>query len=521
MLHLLAALLAAAPLTQCFSHAAIPPLPIPPRISAGDGARLHSQSGEELPPVDTVYTFDQLIDHNNPGLGTFQQRYWSNWEFYQPGGVIVFNTPGESNAEGYMPFLTNDSINGQIAQAHNGATVMLEHRFYGFSNPLPDLSVESLRFHTIQQAIDDLEYFAKNAKLPFPGGDQVGPDKVPWVLVGGSYAGALTAFTNVNKPGLFAAYYASSAVVESITNLWAWFEPVRLHMPQNCSLDVQAAIARFDSILTGKNQTAISALKASFGLEDLAHPEDFAVALKNNLWAWQFLGPSSGDDASVFYDFCDALEVVDGANAGPNGRGGEYALAAWGKYWTDGYYTSLCGDMDAETCLGSYNASDTYFTSTAIDNYDRSWMWIVCNEMGFFQNSAPFPHPTLVSHVWQDSDDERTCQLFFPTAFPRPTPPPVERTNFAYEGWNVHTTNIYFGNGQRDPWMYATVSSPFTYVPDTPEQSIGLSEGGFHCSDMITLEGQCDASVLAVQKKGLAAIARYLAEWKAAKTGAY
>ena len=74
---------------------------------------------------------------------------------------------------------------------------MLEHRFYGLSNPYPDLSVASLKVHTIQQAIDDLEYFAKNVKLPQPNGDSVAPGQAPWVLIGGSYSGALTSFTVV------------------------------------------------------------------------------------------------------------------------------------------------------------------------------------------------------------------------------------------------------------------------------------------------------------------------------------
>ena len=42
---------------------------------------------------------------------------------------------------------------------------------------------------TVQQAIDDLEYFAKTANLPMPGGDKVGPGKAPWILVGRSYSG--------------------------------------------------------------------------------------------------------------------------------------------------------------------------------------------------------------------------------------------------------------------------------------------------------------------------------------------
>lgn len=67
--------------------------------------------------------------------------------------------------------------------------MLLEHRFYGLSNPYPNLKTDSLRVHTIQQGIDDLVYFARNAVLPMPGGDDVTPDKVPWVLVGGSYSG--------------------------------------------------------------------------------------------------------------------------------------------------------------------------------------------------------------------------------------------------------------------------------------------------------------------------------------------
>jgi hypothetical protein len=96
---------------------------------------------------------------------------------------------GEVNADGYSGYLANKTINGIIAQQENCATVVLEHRFYGLSNPYPDLSVKSFRVHTIQQAIGDLDYFAKNVKLPMPNGANVKPAYTPWVLVGGSYAG--------------------------------------------------------------------------------------------------------------------------------------------------------------------------------------------------------------------------------------------------------------------------------------------------------------------------------------------
>ncbi len=40
---------------------------------------------QTIPPFDEVYYFDQLIDHENPELGTFKQRYYHTWEWYHQG----------------------------------------------------------------------------------------------------------------------------------------------------------------------------------------------------------------------------------------------------------------------------------------------------------------------------------------------------------------------------------------------------------------------------------------------------
>lgn len=89
--------------------------------------------------------------------------------------------------------------------------MVLEHRFFGLSNPYPDLSEKSFKYHTLDQAVAgrslwvtlgtrsnanvaaDLVYFAQNAVLPMTNGDHVkAGTEAPWVLVGGSYSGALT-----------------------------------------------------------------------------------------------------------------------------------------------------------------------------------------------------------------------------------------------------------------------------------------------------------------------------------------
>jgi Serine carboxypeptidase S28 len=87
--------------------------------------------------------------------------------------------------------MTNKSILWSVAQQEGGAMVVIEHRFFGFSNPYPDLSVASFRVHTIQQAIDDFVYFSENVNLPMPGGHAVKPNMAPWILFGGSYSGVI------------------------------------------------------------------------------------------------------------------------------------------------------------------------------------------------------------------------------------------------------------------------------------------------------------------------------------------
>lgn len=60
-----------------------PSIPIV-RLEAPE-APVISRNGTVLPAYTTLYEFDQLIDHENPLLGTFKQRFWHTYEFYEPG----------------------------------------------------------------------------------------------------------------------------------------------------------------------------------------------------------------------------------------------------------------------------------------------------------------------------------------------------------------------------------------------------------------------------------------------------
>ncbi|KAG8840366.1 hypothetical protein FRB91_006171 [Serendipita sp. 411] len=149
----------------------IPPHPAMPLVALPADMK-PLRDGIELPPYSTIYYFDQLIDHKKPELGTFKQRYMFTWEYYQKGGPIILSTPGTSE---------------------DPKCRYMAYPFQGKAMPPP--------VHTIEQAIEDLVYFARNVHLPFPeaieDGNNVGPDKNPWILVGGSYSGALVSWTMV------------------------------------------------------------------------------------------------------------------------------------------------------------------------------------------------------------------------------------------------------------------------------------------------------------------------------------
>jgi hypothetical protein len=144
------------------------------------------------------------------------------------------------------------------------------------------------------------------------------------------------------------------------------------------------------------------------------------------------------------------MEVVNGTSAGPEGRGLEHALDAWGKYATN--YVNSCEcqwhrsvsitnsamhnsvpgyssrvsydsiwlvtvtyDLQFSECLGSYDPTLAYWHDTKIDQNYRSWIWMwfvcvqairslthtpnSCNEFGFWQDGAPLGWPSIVTRL--------------------------------------------------------------------------------------------------------------------------
>lgn len=173
-------------------------------------------------PIDHFHNISAYEPHTN---GSFPLRYWFDASHYEPGGPVIVLQSGEDTGEDRLPYL-QDGILAQLAEATHGIGVVLEHRYYGTSFPVPDLSTENLRFLTTQQALADEAYFAQN--IVFPGLEHMDltSNTTAYIGYGGSYAGAFNAFLRVQYPDVFWGTISSSGVVEAIWDYWAYYEPV-------------------------------------------------------------------------------------------------------------------------------------------------------------------------------------------------------------------------------------------------------------------------------------------------------
>ncbi|KAJ2338698.1 hypothetical protein GGH92_007050, partial [Coemansia sp. RSA 2673] len=164
------------------------------------------------PASSTQYWITQPVDHfGGAGGATWQQQYLVNATFYRPGGPIYVSTPGESPVNARY---IDKSHFTSLAQRTNGLLVTMEHRYFGASNPMPDLSGASLRFLTIENALADFAAFIRVAKrtpssvFPIP---VVANARV--IFGGGSYSGNVAAWMRAKYPDLVLGAWASSAIV--------------------------------------------------------------------------------------------------------------------------------------------------------------------------------------------------------------------------------------------------------------------------------------------------------------------
>ncbi|CEJ94727.1 hypothetical protein VHEMI10243 [[Torrubiella] hemipterigena] len=441
--------------------------------------------------------FDQLIDHSNPSLGTFKQRYWWNTDHYGgPHSPIVLESPGEAavGTDGDLSNMGNSSLPGLLAQDNQGAYIIIEHRYFGPSTPFTDLNTETLQHMTLDNAVQDLIYFAKNVVFPFDttNGTATKPDQAPWLLSGCSYSGALSAWTQSLAPGTFWAYEAGSAVVQTVEQFWEYYAPIKNSMPKNCTADFQRIIKHTDDVLIHGNDTAKKTLKDKFALGNYTDKE-FANVITNWITVQQsHQAYRHVNDLTLLCDFVENQRPTKMVPVpGPDGVGLELALDGLARVYTNTTDKVLAGvkarsGVDWRSLNGRSDIATTEI---------NPWTWFLCNEpFEWWQSWSRFDNTGFQSRLWSWKDDiHGVCDRNFPDKNGFQYGLKAGRTyhgvNKHTGGWRkVDTKRLVWINGEFDPWRPATVSwegRPGGALESTEDHPVYVIKNAGHCNDYV------------------------------------
>lgn len=458
---------------------------------------LRVQSGDlEYSALYPMNNFAVPIDHfHNDSLyephtdEKFNLRYWFDASYYEPGGPVILLQGGETSGADRLPFLQK-GIAHELAKANGGIAVVIEHRYYGESFPTTNLSTDSLRFLTTDQALADCAYFARHVSFPGIKDQNITSYTTPYIAYGGSYAGAFVAFLRILYPDVFWGAISSSGVTEAIYDYWQYMEIIADAGPPACINTTQKLIHAVDNILIGQKGTKLpTKLKETFGMDSLDDDSDFTSVLSSPLGYWQGRNWDPAVGNNEFFHYCDVITST--SLLYPNTKaltssvrqllantsyGDEVDILTVPMLNLIGYINTTvlqsCDDS-LESCFGSNDVSQ--WARDDLSQTWRSWPYQCCTQWGYLQSGASYPSDRfgLLSRTITLEYEARVCRH----AFNITKPPDVEAIN-KFGGFNISYPRLAIIDGEVDPWRAATpharsasdrestLSEPFILIED-------------------------------------------------------
>ncbi|KAK0415707.1 hypothetical protein QR680_012076 [Steinernema hermaphroditum] len=414
--------------------------------------------------------FTQPVDNfDSSNKQTYNQRYWSNNQWYKEGGPIFLMLGGEGPEDNsWVSFEPLEWL--QLAKKHNAMVFLIEHRYYGESLPFQEQTADTLKYLSSRQALADMANFikAQNKKN--------GYNNPKWVIFGGSYSGALAAWAREKYPDLVYAALATSAPVQAEVDFYQYLEVVEFAFSQT---DQKCA----DNIHQGFVQ-----------LQKLAKTSSGRETLKNIMNICEDIDPSNSDNVRLFW------QAMIGNYMGVVQYGGDNA----GAYQTQVTPKVVCNavndedydiltrmanvntffmQMNQESCVDiDYNNMIQYMTDP---NADKAWFWQTCTEFGYYQSTdsktaGPFFGDNTKSSMPIDWLVKECGQVFGNNYMSSEVYSAIKSTNDFYgAAGDFKGTRVIFPNGNHDPWHTLSVLKD----PNPSSYAIVIN-GTAHCADM-------------------------------------
>lgn len=523
----------------------------PRRFIDADGEASLRAVGAELAASYPAYNLSIPIDHfQNESRyephsdGTFNNRYWFDASHYKPGGPVILFMAGEASGDYRFPLLEK-GILYQLASAHGGIGVILEHRYYGTSFPFNDISVEDARFLSTEQSLADAAYFAQNVVFPGLETENLTSSSTPWIVYGVSYSGGQSAFLRKLYPDVFWGGISSSGVTEAIIDYWRYFEPVRQYGPADCIWTQQFVTDVVDKIFIDiKNETLKGDFKLFFNYATTAPDQSFVDRLYSGLYSWQSRNWDPAIGSGTFSNWCQvitspklqyassaALNASAAEILGATGYGGNETLTLRLLNYA-GYLRR--GSLKDRSPADESASTTASVAETAVPAaYFDSWSYQTCTEWGYWVTGSGFDlslGKPLLSRILDLEYENSYCESEFGIT----TPPNVTAIN-KWGGFDISYPRLAIINGLADTWREATpaadaasprestVSEPWIVIDDPPEDVWdGLRGAGHHWEANgvfanQTQEKQPPKAIAEAQADIIQFVGTWIEEWKTLK----
>lgn len=363
--------------------------------------------------------FEQPLDHFTQTLSpTFNQYYYVESQHFVTGGPILLYSVGERGIS--ESDVTNGWINS-LAIEVGGMLVLLEQRFYGDSVPKLVGNEQGDRiweYMTIEQMLADTRRFIEHIFPALAGNNQ----DSTYVLVGGSFAGSLAAWTKARYRDLDMMVVSSSAPLHIVDGYWEFDKILWQRLP--CSSIYSQAIRNIDQLLDAGNDFALAAA-LSAQISELAQK------------------PATPQTNQQFGHICNRL-----LESNTSGSAASSLLLMAKEYMANNKGNSECPK----------------------DPDEQTWLWQQCLETGWWQTAPPpsdsrwYQH-RLRSYLLTVDYFRKKCQECMPQSESRWAANQRKQfRQFAEQalGWLISGSkhDVVFTVGQVDPWLYLTVGRP-------------------------------------------------------------
>ncbi|XP_058055620.1 putative serine protease K12H4.7 [Anopheles bellator] len=399
--------------------------------------------------------FRTRIDHFDPqNRDTFEFSYYSNDEFYQPGGPIFIFVGGNFQLSTY--YIEHGLLYDTAAQS--GAWLFTnEHRYYGGSSPVANYSTENLRFLHSEQVLTDLIEWIDHLRR-----EVVQDPDARVVLMGTGYGGALATWARQRFPNIVSGAWGAGATVLASFDF------------QEHAADVSDLIRRFGGdecyntlwvafrtaqylIDAGWDETVTTLLNTCEPIEpnNLLDQETLFFHLKLAIQEAVF----AEQNTTRIGELCDSMVNSSETTA----LGG---LARWLSVY---YATLPCNPFDFDANMAAGQVLEPGAAENAILGL-RQTQYQVCTEFGWFRttddDSQPFGD-RVTMHFFLEA-----CRaLFGEWVTDAVIYDGVRLTNLHYGGQDPRSTNVLFTNGEFDSNRLVSItqySNTFSYAYVVP-----------------------------------------------------